>query len=60
ADLDQGYLLLTDLGDTLYLDCLDADSADALYDDAIAALVAIQRDGRASDLPPYDEALLRR
>ena len=60
ADLDQGYLLLTDLGDTLYLDCLDADSADALYDDAIAALVAIQRDGRASGLPPYDEALLRR
>ncbi|MDX1609388.1 MAG: phosphotransferase [Halofilum sp. (in: g-proteobacteria)] len=58
-DLDQGFLLLTDLGDTSYLDALDEASADALYDDAIAALVAIQRDGRTEGLPPYDDALLR-
>lgn len=60
ADLDQGFLLLTDLGEQLYLDALDERSADSLYADAIAALVAIQQHGRTAGLPPYDESLLRR
>ena len=63
ADLDQGFLLLTDLGSISYLDCLEADAAraDVLYDDALHALAAMQRRGAAyqSLLPPYDEALLR-
>ncbi len=63
ADLDQGFLLLTDLGSTSYLDRLtaDASSADLLYGDALRALAVMQTRGTAfqSLLPPYDEALLR-
>lgn len=60
SDLDEGFLLLSDLGDDCYLACLDDETADTLYQDAIAALVAIQRHGRTAGLPDYDEALLRR
>ena len=63
ADLDQGFLLLTDLGSTLYLDSLGADEsrADPLYGDALHTLAAMQARGAAyqSLLPPYDETLLR-
>jgi len=63
ADLDKGFLLLTDLGSTQYLDRLDEDrsSAGELYDDALAALAVMQSRGGAfqSHLPPYDDALLR-
>ncbi len=58
ADLDRGYLLLTDLGDTPYLAALDPDRADALYGDALAALLRLQRARPPADLPPYDRALL--
>ena len=63
ADLDQGFLLLSDLGDEQYLDRLqrEPDLADSLYGDAIEALLILQRRGEAyqSALPPYDETLLR-
>jgi aminoglycoside/choline kinase family phosphotransferase len=59
-DLEQGFLLLSDLGDTTYLDVLDAASAPALYRDANAALLAIQRASRPGVLPDYDRALLAR
>jgi aminoglycoside/choline kinase family phosphotransferase len=59
-DLEQGFLLLSDLGNTTYLDVLDADSAPALYRDANAALIAIQRASRPGVLPEYDHALLAR
>lgn len=63
ADLEQGFLLLTDLGSELYLDCLEADRdrAGTLYDDALRALAVMQTSGSAyqSRLPPYDEVLLR-
>ena len=57
-----GFLLLTDLGSVTYLAQLaDARHADALYRDAISALVSIQARGQqhAQQLPPYDERLLR-
>ncbi len=59
---DDGFLLLTDLGATTYLDDLaDRRRGPALYADAIAALVRIQARGseHAQRLPPYDEKLLR-
>ncbi|MDY6946144.1 MAG: phosphotransferase [Pseudomonadota bacterium] len=59
----QGFLLNTDLGSRTYLADLDAGAdAERLYVDAIEALVAMQaRAGaHARELPPYDEALLRR
>lgn len=62
ADPERGFLLLTDLGSTPYLAALQADPsrADALYGDALTALVAIQEQGREyqAQLPPYDDALL--
>lgn len=64
-DLVQGFLLLEDLGNTTYLEELDAGAArtgraDELYLAAIDTLVAIQRASTADQLPPYDAALLRR
>jgi N-acetylmuramate 1-kinase len=62
-DLDQGFLLLSDLGSTTYLSALQAalpDRIDALYREAISALVRIQAASRPGVLPPYDRALLTR
>jgi len=59
-DLDRGFLLLEDLGTTTYLAALAAGDAHALYLDALDALVRFQSTSRAGELPPYDEALLRR
>lgn len=59
-DVDRGFLLLTDLGTTTYLDALDAGNADRLFRDAIDALIRLQCASRPGVLPPYDEALLRR
>jgi aminoglycoside/choline kinase family phosphotransferase len=59
-DLAHGFLLLSDLGDTTYLAALDAGNAQALYLDAIDALVRWQAASREGVLPPYDEALLAR
>jgi len=59
-DLAQGFLLLSDLGHTTYLNVLDANTAPKLYRDANAALVDIQRASRPGVLPEYDHALLSR
>jgi hypothetical protein len=63
ANLDEGFLLLSDLGNRQYLDALLDDTATAphLYADATAALLAMQSRGAAyqSQLPPYDDKLLR-
>jgi len=58
--LDDGFLLLSDLGNTTYLSALNDDTARALYDDANAALVDIQRASRPGVLPDYDRTLLER
>jgi aminoglycoside/choline kinase family phosphotransferase len=60
ADLDNGFLLLTDLGTTTYAAALNPASAPRLYIDAIDALVRWQRASRGGELPEYDDALLRR
>ena len=63
ANLDAGFLLLTDLGSTQYLDALRTEPARAaaLYSDALAALAQMQERGTPYQeaLPPYDEKLLR-
>ena len=59
-DLERGFLLLSDLGNQTYLDVIDADNADALFSDAIEALLAFQRLPMDAPLPSYDVALLRR
>jgi N-acetylmuramate 1-kinase len=60
ADLDRGFLLLTDLGTRTYLDALDKETAPALYRDACAALVRWQLASRDGALAPYDRTLLKR
>ena len=59
-DLDRGFLLLTDFGVTTYLSALTGANATGLFADAIDALVRWQLASRPGELPPYDEALLRR
>lgn len=59
-DLQQGFLLLDDFGNDLYLDKLDASTANALYSDAMISLAQMQTSAEANELPLYDEALLQR
>jgi hypothetical protein len=59
-DLEQGFLLLSDLGNTTYLQALNAGNAKQLYSAATDALIQIQLASQADELPVYDEALLRR
>jgi len=59
-DLTHGYLLLSDLGRQSYIETLNAENADELFADAIAALIRWQRASLPHTLPPYDRALLRR
>jgi aminoglycoside/choline kinase family phosphotransferase len=63
ADVTRGLVLLEDLGSTHYLAQLRGDGdAEALYADALEALLRIQVDGRggAAELPPYDRSALMR
>src|SRR5258708_15681374 len=59
-DLAQGFLLVTDLGTTLYLTALDAGNAQRLFGEATSALVRWQAASREGVLAAYDEAMLRR
>ena len=59
-DLGRGFLLLSDLGTRTYLDELNAGNAGRLFADATDALIRWQLASRPGELPPYDEALLRR
>jgi len=80
-NLQQGFLLLTDLGAKTYLDVLGpgagnglhgsrmradepqgepAYEADALFNDAIDALIRWQLASKPDVLPPYDQCLLER
>ena len=62
ADYELGFMLLSDLGDNLYLPQLNADSVDLLYAAALDELLKIQACDAVSGmaLPSYDEALLSR
>src|SRR5712671_1473040 len=59
-DLGQGFLLLDDLGTQTYLQEINDRNAAELFSDATDALVLWQLATRPGELPPYDEALLRR
>ena len=60
-DLQQGFLLLSDLGSSPYLGELDDSSADALYGDAMESLLQMQRRWpKQSPLPLYGHDLLVR
>jgi len=59
-NLQEGFLLLSDLGQRTYLNELSQSTALTLYNDAFDALVRIQAASRPGVLPPYDHALLLR
>ena len=59
-DLEQGFLLLTDLGTRTYLHELSPQNAALLFSDATDTLIKWQLATRTGELPPYDEALLLR
>jgi aminoglycoside/choline kinase family phosphotransferase len=60
ADVQNGFLLLEDLGIDTYLQVIDAGNADALFDDALTKLLELQALTPPTDFPVYDEALLLR
>ena len=58
-----GFMLMTDLGTRTLMEVLDRDRPEAnrpRFTQAIDALLAWQQASRPGELPPYDEALLRR
>jgi len=58
-NLEQGFLLLSDLGSVQYLEQLNSESAEWLYGDAFDALLLMHRDSENhTQLPPYNHALL--
>ncbi len=57
-DIADGFLLLEDLGSTLYLDRLNPESVERLYGDALGALVTLQACAPTEGLPIYDRQLL--
>lgn len=59
ADPGSGFILLGDLGDSLYLHHLNDDTADLLYNNAIEALIKIQAI-QPIVLPLYDRGILQR
>jgi aminoglycoside/choline kinase family phosphotransferase len=63
SDLDNGFLVLSDLGSHTYLQWLEAghtQDAHALFEDALQALVRLQTISVPAELPVYDRALLLR
>ncbi len=61
-DLEKGFLLLTDFGDTTYLQAMteSPERANHLYGEAVDALIKIQMASGPGILPDYDESLLSR
>lgn len=61
-NLELGFLLLEDFGSSSLLDCLQADTANPLYQQAMDSLFNLQThvDIRHCGLPTYDHALLTR
>ena len=61
-NLELGFLLLSDLGNTTFLHALNEriERAHELYGEATDALVKMQLAHQADSLPAYDEALLQR
>jgi aminoglycoside/choline kinase family phosphotransferase len=59
-NVDRGFLLLSDLGTTTYLQRLDVDNAPFMYSDAIDALLKFQLASQAGVLPEFDRAFVLR
>jgi aminoglycoside/choline kinase family phosphotransferase len=59
-DVPNGFLLLSDLGTTTYLQRLSVDNAPFMYSDAVDTLVKFQLHSAPGVLPEYDRAFIER
>jgi len=59
-DVERGFLLLSDLGSTTYLQRLDSDNAVFMYSDAVDALLKFQMASQPDVLPEFDRAFVLR
>jgi aminoglycoside/choline kinase family phosphotransferase len=59
-DVPNGFLLLSDLGTTTYLQRLTVDNAPFMYSDAVDALIKFQLHSAPDVLPEYDRAFIVR
>jgi len=59
-DVANGFLLLSDLGTTTYLQRLTVDNAPFMYSDAVDALIKFQLHSEPGKLPEYDRAFIER
>ena len=59
ANLKEGFLLLSDLGNKTYLEALNPQNAASLYQDAYIAVINIQKNAETHALRVYDDSLLR-
>jgi aminoglycoside/choline kinase family phosphotransferase len=59
-DVPNGFLLISDLGATTYLQRLDADNAAFMYSDAVDALIKFQLHSQPGVLPEFDRAFIMR
>jgi len=62
SNLEQGFLLLEDLGNQCYLDLLDTSNAESLYHPALNSLFKLQTKIKPAEcnLPTYDHNLLNK
>ena len=60
VNLEAGYLLLSDLGNKTFFSEINAENASVFYKKASNTLVTLQKNAGTDQLPPYDDALLRR
>ena len=59
SSLENGFFVIEDFGDNLLLNCLNDQSADELYNEAMQSIINMQAID-ASSLPDYDSKLLKR
>ncbi len=57
-NVEDGFLLLSDLGNQTYLDVLNADNAAHLYADALGSLICLQAGSKPGVLPEYSREKL--
>ncbi|WP_296001681.1 phosphotransferase [Rugamonas sp.] len=60
TDYESGFVLMSDLGTTTYLQVLDHDNASTMYAEALEALLKFQLSSQPGVLPEYDRAFLLR
>jgi aminoglycoside/choline kinase family phosphotransferase len=59
-DVARGFLLLSDLGTTTYLQRIDVENAPAMYSDAVNTLIRFQLHSQSGVLPEFDRAFVLR